>query len=92
MLLALDHYFDEYKKLTPNFVAKAWLGNQYAGEHAYRGRTTEYQNTFDARRNASAIGKADLVLDKQGQAALLSHRHEIRASSLKLSAPIMALR
>ena len=41
VLLALDKYFHRYEKRTPNFVARVWLGNQYAGEHRFRGRTTE---------------------------------------------------
>jgi alpha-2-macroglobulin len=41
VLLALDLYFRTYEKVTPNFVARVWLGDQYAGEHAFRGRTTE---------------------------------------------------
>lgn len=41
VLLALDKYFNTYEKQTPDFVARIWLGEQYAGEHAFRGRTTE---------------------------------------------------
>ena len=41
MLLALDRYFHTYEKATPDFVARVWLGERYAGEHAFRGRTTE---------------------------------------------------
>ncbi len=41
VLLSLDRYFNVYEKETPDFVARAWLGDQYAGDHAFRGRTTE---------------------------------------------------
>jgi uncharacterized protein YfaS (alpha-2-macroglobulin family) len=41
VLLALDRYFETYEKVTPDFVARVWLGDQYAGEHAFKGRTTE---------------------------------------------------
>jgi hypothetical protein len=41
VLLALDLYFRTYEKVTPNFVARVWLGQNFAGEHAFRGRTTE---------------------------------------------------
>jgi hypothetical protein len=44
VLLALDRYFQTYEKATPNFIARAWLGTGYAGEHAFRGRTTERSN------------------------------------------------
>jgi hypothetical protein len=29
------------EKATPSFVARAWLDRGFAGEHAFRGRTTE---------------------------------------------------
>ena len=32
VLLALDRYFKTYEKVTPDFVARVWLGNAYAGE------------------------------------------------------------
>ncbi|MFO0736705.1 MAG: alpha-2-macroglobulin family protein [Labilithrix sp.] len=41
VLLALDRYFNTYEKITPDFVARAWLGNNFAGEHQFKGRTTE---------------------------------------------------
>ncbi|MCW8140871.1 MAG: hypothetical protein KIT58_18365, partial [Planctomycetota bacterium] len=41
VLLALDAYFRAAEKVTPDFVARAWLGEAFAGEHAFRGRTTE---------------------------------------------------
>ena len=42
VLLALDLYFQTYEKVTPDFVARVWLGDDYAGDHAFKGRTTEY--------------------------------------------------
>lgn len=44
VLLALDRYFKTYEKVTPDFVARAWLGDRFAGEHAFKGRTTEYHH------------------------------------------------
>ena len=41
ILLALDRYFGAFEKTTPDFVARVWLGDDYAGDHAFRGRTTE---------------------------------------------------
>ena len=41
VLLALDRYFAVYEKETPDFVARAWLGDTFAGEHEFKGRTTE---------------------------------------------------
>lgn len=42
VLLALDRYFGTYEKVTPDFVARVWLGDRFAGQHAFKGRTTEY--------------------------------------------------
>ncbi len=41
VLLALDRYFNTYEKVTPDFVARAWLGDTMVSEHAFKGRTTE---------------------------------------------------
>lgn len=41
VLLALDRYFNTFEKITPDFVARVWLGDRFAGQHAYKGRTTE---------------------------------------------------
>jgi uncharacterized protein YfaS (alpha-2-macroglobulin family) len=41
VLLALDEYFNTFEKVVPDFVARAWLGDGFAGEHAFKGRTTE---------------------------------------------------
>jgi uncharacterized protein YfaS (alpha-2-macroglobulin family) len=41
VLLALDRYFHQYEGVTPDFVARAWLGDRFAGQHAFKGRTTE---------------------------------------------------
>ncbi|MSQ82606.1 MAG: hypothetical protein EXR77_06765 [Myxococcales bacterium] len=43
VLLALDRYFRTFEKVTPDFVARLWLGDQYAGEQAFRGRSTDRQ-------------------------------------------------
>lgn len=71
VLLALDRYFNQYEKATPDFVAKAWLGEQFAGQHAFRGRTTE-QHLVEVPMKwlAEHEGKQDLVIDKQGKGRL----------------------
>ncbi|MFN8606771.1 MAG: alpha-2-macroglobulin family protein [Vulcanimicrobiota bacterium] len=38
VLLALDRYFHQYESVTPNFVARIWLGQASAGEQTFRGR------------------------------------------------------
>ena len=81
MLLALDRYFATYEKTTPDFVARVWLGDAYAGEHAFRGRTTErHQIDVPMAQLGGAGDDADLRHREGRQgAALLPHRHALRA-------------
>jgi uncharacterized protein YfaS (alpha-2-macroglobulin family) len=72
VLLALDKYFETYEKTTPDFIAKAWLGSRLAGDHTFRGRSTE-RHAIDvpmAWLAAHAKGVADLVLAKEGTGRL----------------------
>jgi len=72
VLVGLDRYFDVYEKATPDFVAKAWLGKDYAGDHAFRGRTTE-THRIDIPMDwlaSKTKGSSDLVLSKTGPGRL----------------------
>ncbi|HEY0545192.1 MAG TPA: alpha-2-macroglobulin family protein [Pyrinomonadaceae bacterium] len=71
ILLALDRYFATYEKTTPDFIARAWLGESYAGEHAFKGRTTERFNVNVPMRYLSdKQGTQNLVLSKEGAGRL----------------------
>jgi len=70
VLLALDRYFGAYEKTTPDFVARAWLGESYAGEHAFRGRTTERQELVVPMSWLTKAPRADLLLAKEGAGRL----------------------
>jgi uncharacterized protein YfaS (alpha-2-macroglobulin family) len=88
VLLALDRYFATYEKTTPDFAARLWLGEQYAGEHAYRGRTTDRQQVEVPMAQLGAAGTtSDLVISKEG-AGRLYYRIGLRyaPSSLRLAA------
>jgi uncharacterized protein YfaS (alpha-2-macroglobulin family) len=41
VLVALNHYFEKYESITPNYTAKVWLRNMFAGEHKFVGRSTK---------------------------------------------------
>jgi hypothetical protein len=41
VLLALGRYFDTYEAVTPDFTARLWLGEDFAGEQAFHGRSTD---------------------------------------------------
>ena len=71
ILLALDRYFNTYEKVTPDFVARAWLGDRYAGEQNYRGRTTDSQRVnVPMRYLAEKGGTQNLTLSKEGAGRL----------------------
>ncbi len=68
VLLALDRYFETYEKTVPNFVARAWLGDTYAGEHSFVGRTTERQQiNIPLSYLAEGPEERDLLLQKDGE-------------------------
>ncbi|MBL9020101.1 MAG: Ig-like domain-containing protein [Myxococcales bacterium] len=69
-LLALDRYFQTYEKVTPDFVARVWLGNDYAGDHAFKGRTTDTFRIDIPMATVATHDKQDLTIAKQGPGRL----------------------
>ncbi len=86
VLLALDRYFRTYEKVTPNFVARAWLGDRFAGQHAFRGRSTERKLIAVPMQQLAALKAADLVLAKKG-AGRLYYRVGLRYAPSDLKPP-----
>ncbi|HJU54608.1 MAG TPA: DUF6049 family protein, partial [Pyrinomonadaceae bacterium] len=71
ILLALDRYFNTYEKATPDFVAKAWLGDAFAGQQQFRGRSTDRQQVnVPMSYIAEKEGAQNLVLSKEGTGRL----------------------
>lgn len=75
VLLALDHYFAAYESQPPDFVARVWLGDAYAGEQAFKGYTAEQHVTsvpmsYLVDPAQAASGPQTLVLDKEGTGRL----------------------
>ncbi|HMV85460.1 MAG TPA: alpha-2-macroglobulin family protein [Blastocatellia bacterium] len=71
VLLALDRYFQVYEKATPNFVARAWLGDAFAGGYEYRGRTTDsHQINIPMSYLMAQPGQQNLALSKEGTGRL----------------------
>jgi uncharacterized protein YfaS (alpha-2-macroglobulin family) len=52
-LVALKRYYDAFEATPADFVSRVWLGERFAGEHAFVGRTDEI--------SALEIPTADLV-------------------------------
>ena len=73
ILLALNRYFNTYEKVTPEFVARVWLGNGYAGEQQFQGRSVDRQQVNVPMNYLAAkmIDRAqDLVISKEGPGRL----------------------
>jgi hypothetical protein len=70
ILLALKSYFDTFESVTPDFVAKVWLGDQFAGEHAFEGRTTDRSNITIPTSELITAGDGDVVVAKDGSGRL----------------------
>jgi uncharacterized protein YfaS (alpha-2-macroglobulin family) len=70
VLLALDKYFHTYEKATPDFVARVWLGQGYAGEHAFKGRTTDRHAIDIPMAEVAKLKKGDLTIQKDGKGRL----------------------
>jgi uncharacterized protein YfaS (alpha-2-macroglobulin family) len=87
ILLALDRYFNTYEAETPDFVARIWLGDTYAGETEFRGRTTDYKQT-DVPMSivAEKTGSQDLILTKEG-AGRLYYRMGMKYAPTDLQLP-----
>jgi uncharacterized protein YfaS (alpha-2-macroglobulin family) len=73
ILLALNNYFDTFEATTPDFVARIWVGDLYAAEHLFEGRTTDRAETLVPMAELleqTAGGQADLVVSKNGPGRL----------------------
>ncbi len=71
ILLALDKYFQAFEKVTPDFVNRVWLGDVYAGEQKFVGRSVD-SNLLEIPMNylINQGGTANLLFDKQGAGRL----------------------
>ncbi|MBI3722732.1 hypothetical protein HY251_02075, partial [bacterium] len=71
VLLALDRYFQTYEKETPDFVGRMWLGDRFAGEHAWKGRSTDRSHvSIPMAYLASGDPTKNLALSKEGTGRL----------------------
>lgn len=87
VLLALDRYFNTFEAQTPDFVARIWLGETYAGEHAYEGRTTDRHETQIPMSYLVESGETqDLILSKEGEGRLY-YRLGLRYAPTDLDMP-----
>ena len=93
VLLAMDRYFQRFESQTPDFVARIWLGEQFAASRAFQGRSTDIISLdlpmqFLHESAASAEGDLPLLVQKDGPGRLY-YRLGLRYAPVDLSlAPV----
>src|SRR5690606_10950700 len=71
ILLALDKYFNAFEKVTPDFITRVWLGNAYAGEQKFAGRSVDSNLlTIPMSYLMDQGGSSDLIISKKGPGRL----------------------
>jgi uncharacterized protein YfaS (alpha-2-macroglobulin family) len=71
VLLALDRYFRTYEGVTPDFVARLWLGDRIAGEGQFKGRSTDRVETqIPMAYLAKTTGVQNVTIGKTGPGRL----------------------
>jgi uncharacterized protein YfaS (alpha-2-macroglobulin family) len=71
ILVALDKYFAIYEKETPDFIARIWLGENYAGEQKWKGRSTETKIVnIPMEVVLSETENQSLIIQKEGKGRL----------------------
>jgi hypothetical protein len=72
VLVALDRYFNTFESITPDFIARMWLGDTYIAAHTHEGRTTEQRQTIlpmpYLMDNSADV--QDLIIGKEGDGRL----------------------
>lgn len=85
VLLAGAAYFEQFEDVDPDFIARAWLGDTYAVEHAYQGRTTDFNATLVPMsvvvgdgEGRTGVGDGDIIVLKDGDDGRLYYRLGLR--------------
>lgn len=91
VLLSLDRYFNTYESQTPDFVARIWLGETYAGAGTFAGRSTERVQVnipIQYVLDETAGGMRDLIISKDGDGRLY-YRLGLRYAPTDLNLPAL---
>jgi len=68
ILVALHRYFEKYEAQTPSFVARTWLGDTFAAQHSFQGRSIDTQHTLVPMTDLDH--NPNIVLQKDGTGRL----------------------
>ncbi|HSU15295.1 alpha-2-macroglobulin family protein [Longimicrobium sp.] len=70
VLVALDRYFHAFEGQTPEFVARIWLGERFAGSHAFSGRQADRAVTSVPMRVLQEQRPESVTIGKEGPGRL----------------------
>ena len=91
VLLALDKYFNTFEATTPDFVAQVWLGDTYAAQGDFHGRSTALNQTLIPMsfvQSVTAGGTQNLIINKDG-AGRLYYRLGLKYAPTDLNLPAL---
>ncbi|MGH9272525.1 MAG: alpha-2-macroglobulin family protein, partial [Ilumatobacteraceae bacterium] len=83
ILLALRHYFDAFEGTDPEFVARVWVGERYAGGQEFVGRSTGTNVISIPTTDLVAAGDAAVTIGQEG-AGRLYYRIGLRTAPASL--------
>ena len=83
ILLALRHYFDAFEGTDPNFVARVWVGERYAGGQEFAGRSTTTNVISIPTADVIAANDAGVTVGHEG-AGRLYYRIGLRTAPASL--------
>ncbi len=69
-LLAANRYFTTVEKEVPDYLARIWLGNDFAGEQAFKGRDMTIREQKIPMKRLLEAGDKELMLSKDGPGKL----------------------
>ncbi|TXD38403.1 hypothetical protein FRC98_05815 [Lujinxingia vulgaris] len=69
VILAMRRYFDTFGSVSPNFVARAWIGDAHFAEHDFSGRTGERYSSEVPMSYLQELDDATqpVVIERDGQ-------------------------
>lgn len=70
ILLALERYFRTYESATPDFAAQIWLGDRFAGESRFKGRSADQHMIRVPMTAVRESGASRVLINKEGQGRL----------------------
>lgn len=81
VLLAGADFFAEFENVDPDFVARVWLGDTYAAETEYVGRSTDFNVTLVPMSVVvDGAAESDIVIERDGSDGQLYYRVGLRSA------------